>query len=133
MAALGAGLLGCASQAGRLPAEMREAAWHWTGTAAPADTVTVADPTRYTLAFVQESRVHLRADCNRGSGQYTHGVGRRIAFGPIALTRMACPSGSLSDRFVRDVERAERYALTDGILLLTLPDGAGTMRFMRAE
>lgn len=133
VAALAAGLFGCAAETGQLPPAIRDVAWRWTGTTAPADTVTVADPARYTLAFVQESRVHLRADCNRGSGQFSLGADRRIAFGPIALTRMACPPGSLSDRYVMDVGRAERYTLTGGALLLALPGGAGTMRFERAE
>lgn len=130
-AALAFWLLGCAARTDTLPLEMRSVTWKWTGMTTPVETITVDAPERYTLAFVEEDRVALRADCNRGGGRYTAGADRKIAFGPIVLTRMACPPGSLSDRYVREVERATSYFLKNGALFLELPAGAGTMRFER--
>jgi para-nitrobenzyl esterase len=48
------------------------------------------------------------------------------------LTRAACPPGSLSDRYVRELERATIYFLKDGALFLDLPADSGTLRFERA-
>ena len=56
---------------------------------------------------------------------------RRIALGPVALTKMACPPGSLSDRFAREVGRAAVWFQRDGDLHLDLPMDSGTLRFRR--
>lgn len=69
--------------------------------------------------------------CNRGSTSYSASAGRRITLGPIVLTRMMCPPGSLSDRFVREVSRVRSYFLKDGELYLELPVDSGTLRFKR--
>jgi membrane-bound inhibitor of C-type lysozyme len=52
--------------------------------------------------------------------------------GPIALTRAACPPGSFSDRFAREVGRATSYFVKDGELFLELPVDSGTLRFIAA-
>lgn len=88
-------------------------------------------PERYTLLFDRSGRVSVRADCNRDSTVYSVTADRRIMFQPIALTRMACPPGSLSDRFVREVGRAAIYFLKDGDLYFDLPVDSGTLRFRR--
>lgn len=131
--ALALGSPGCASQVAQLPAEMQGVTWKWTGMTTPVETIAIDAPERYTIAFLEQSRVALRADCNRGSGRYSVGTDRRIAFGPIVLTRMACPPGSLSDRYVREIERAASYILKDGALFLELPAVSGTLRFERVE
>ena len=73
----------------------------------------------------------MRADCNRGTGSYQIGEGT-IAFGPIAMTRMACPPGSLDARYLRDLQRATSFFVEGGNLFLELPADSGTLRFRRA-
>ena len=131
VAAFAGALIGCASQSLGLPAELRGTTWKWTGMTTPVETIAVDAPERYTIAFPEEGRIALRADCNRGSEQYSVGADRRIAFGPIVLTRVACPPGSLSDRYVREVERATSFFIKDGALFLELPVDSGTLRFER--
>jgi heat shock protein HslJ len=99
----------------------------------PVETIPVAAPDRYTLRFEGPGRVALRADCNQGRGTYSVHPDRRIIFGPLALTKMACPAGSLSDRFARDVGRAAIWFVRDGDLYLDLPADSGTLRFRRPE
>jgi heat shock protein HslJ len=75
--------------------------------------------------------VALKADCNRGVGSYKVSPDRRITLKPIALSRMMCPKGSLSDRFAKEVGRATSYFLKDGDLFLELPVDSGTLRFRK--
>jgi heat shock protein HslJ len=93
--------------------------------------IDVDQPDRYTIRFGRDGRVALRADCNRGTGGYSVSADHRITFRPIALTRMMCPKGSLSNRFAKEVGRATSYFLKDGDLFLELPVDSGTLRFRR--
>ncbi len=77
-------------------------------------------PDRYTVAFVEDDRVALRADCNRGTGPVASPSPGALAIGPLAMTRARCPPGSLSVRYARDVSRAARFAIRDGGLHLGL-------------
>jgi heat shock protein HslJ len=94
----------CASgerEAMALPPEVLDVTWQWQSFTTPVEQIEVQAPERYTIRFGSDGRAALQADCNRGMTSYTVTAERRIAFTPIALTRMACPHGSLSDRFVR--------------------------------
>lgn len=53
----------------------------------------------YTLQFLPEDRVAIRADCNRGSGAFTRD-GSELLFGPMATTLALCPEESLSEPFL---------------------------------
>jgi len=114
-----------------LPSDAFDVTWQWESLVTPVDTVKPDRPELYTLQFDRSGRVAVRADCNRGSGPYTVSAGRRITFGAMALTRAACPPGSLSDRFVRDVGRVSSYFVRDGALFLEMPVDSGTLRFRR--
>jgi para-nitrobenzyl esterase len=114
-----------------LPPDTFDVTWQWESLVTPVETVKPDRPELYTLQFDRSGRVAVRADCNRGSGPYTVSAGRRITFGAMALTRAACPPGSLSDRFVRDVGRVSSYFVRDGALFLEMPVDSGTLRFRR--
>jgi uncharacterized lipoprotein YbaY len=89
------------------------------------------DPTRYTLEFQRDERVAVRADCNRGRSQYT-AQGDSLTFGPLALTRMACPPGSIASKYTKALEGVVSYAVKDGELHLAVKDESADMRFRRA-
>jgi heat shock protein HslJ len=89
--------------------------------------VASAAPDRYTLKFEGGGRVLLRADCNRGSGSYEVS-GAAMKLSPIALTKIACPSGSQDTEFVQALRRVTGYAINDKELVLTLA-GGGSMVF----
>ena len=103
-------------------------AWNWMGTQTPTGKVTVADPTNYTLAFLSSTVVAVKADCNKGNGSYTVD-GNNIKFGPMAMTMMACPPGSLDSTFNRQLGAASTYKLVGDRLTIDLIDNGGTMTF----
>jgi heat shock protein HslJ len=106
--------------------------WHWEATVTAAETVGTANPERYTLELQPGGVVLVRADCNRGRGSYEIGAGR-IKFGAIAVTRMACPPGSLDGRYLRDLARVTSFFVEGGKLFLEPPADSGTMRFARGK
>lgn len=117
--------------AGGTPPELRGTSWRWVGAASPGESLAVDQPDRYTLAFVEDDRVALRADCNRGTGPVASPSPGALAIGPLAMTRARCPPGSLSDRYAQDVSRAARFAIRDGGLHLELSVDSGVLRFER--
>ena len=101
--------------------------WQWQRTRLDGRDVVAAGPDRYTLKFEGGGRVLLRADCNRGSGAYEVS-GAAMKLSPVALTKIACPSGSQDTEFVQSLSRVTSYAISDKELVLTL-SGGGTMSF----
>ncbi len=101
--------------------------WQWQRTQlGSAPVVAAAAPERYTLSFQGGGRFNVRADCNRGSGSYEVN-GAQIRIGAVALTKMACPSGSQDTEFLRSLMQANAYAMVKGELVLTLADGASML------
>jgi heat shock protein HslJ len=95
----------------------------WVSLTTPEETLTIAEPERYTLRFSEGDRVALRADCNRGAGSVVFPEPGAIRFGVLAITRAMCPTGSFGDRFAREVVRAGRWAIQRGELRLELIRG----------
>jgi para-nitrobenzyl esterase len=114
-----------------LPSDLMDVTWQWISFTTPVEEITVDAPERYTIRFGRDGRAAVRADCNRGSTGYSVSADRRIALGPIVLTRMMCSPGSQDARFVNEVGRATSYFLEDGYLFLELPVDSGTLRFRR--
>jgi heat shock protein HslJ len=76
-----------------------------------------------TLELVSaESRASGFAGCNRFAGSYTLSSGS-LEFGPLALTRMACPSGmDLENRFAAVLGRVRSYRMNGERLVLVSGD-----------
>jgi len=122
-------LASAAEPAGDLSPPILSILWLWSGTQmSDGAAVTPDDRTRYTLALSPDGRVAVQADCNRGIGSYELD-GKRIAIGPLGVTRAACPPGSLSDTFLAQLSVAAIYFVQDGDLYFDLPIDSGTMRF----
>lgn len=85
--------------------------------------------TNYTVAFSADGVVNVRFDCNRGRGGWKSAGKSRIEFGPMALTRAACPPGSLHDSLVKHWDYIRSYLLRDGHLYLSLMADGGTYEF----
>jgi heat shock protein HslJ len=103
--------------------------WSWQGTQMRDGTRISSDaPERYTLEFQPGGKVNIRADCNRGSTSYVL-TGNALNFGPIALTRAACPPGSRDTEFVKNLEVVSAQVFRGNDLVLTLKGDAGSMRF----
>lgn len=103
--------------------------WQWERMAAGSGSPDA--PGRYTLVFQPGGRVNVQADCNRGSGSYEVS-GTELKFGPMALTKMACPPGSKDAEFLGALGRTTSYLLDRDGLALVAPDGT-SMRFRAAR
>ena len=96
------------------------------------DKLVVDQPERYTLEIQPGGKALVRADCNRGSASYKlDGRGLSIKLG--ALTRAACPPGSLADRYLMALEAVVGQRTKGENLFLDLPAEAGTLKFVRAK
>ena len=105
--------------------------WHWEGQLAN-DKLVVDQPDRYTLEIQAGGKALVRADCNRGSASYKLD-GRGLAIKLGALTRAACPAGSLADRYLKALEAVVGQRTKGENLFLDLPAEAGTLKFVRAK
>jgi heat shock protein HslJ len=105
--------------------------WRWEGQLAN-DKLVVDQPDRYTLEIQAGGKALVRADCNRGPASYKiNGRGLTIKLG--ALTRAACPVGSLADRYLKALEAVVSQRTKGEHLFLDLPGEAGTLKFVRAK
>lgn len=104
--------------------------WSWKGTQFSDDKRVAPDaPERYTLEFLAEGRVQLRADCNRGGARFETGANRALQISPAATTKMGCPPGSSDTEFLRELALVSTYRFVDGDLVLMLRADTGSMRF----
>ena len=97
-------------------------------TLADATTVTISDPQQFTLEFLDNSRVAVKADCNRASGSFTVN-GATLTIGPMAVTKAYCGSASLDGEFLT-LLGGETVA-TVSTTSLVLSSARGALRFSR--
>jgi uncharacterized lipoprotein YbaY/heat shock protein HslJ len=90
--------------------------------------LTPDDPAKYTLEFMPDGSLIARIDCNRGRGTWKS-TGPSLELGPLALTRAACPPGSLHDQIVKQWPNIRSYVLRDGHLHLSLMADGGIYEF----
>ena len=109
------------------------ATWQWVSTTTPVETITVADPTRYTLTFNEDGTVGIQADCNSASGTYTAGDDGSLSITMGPSTLMVCPPDSQVDAFLAGVASAAIYFFEGEDLLIDQFASAGTMRFRAAD
>lgn len=93
---------------------------------APLDSTARERPPTLLLA-TSNNRATGFAGCNRFSGTYTLGPGT-LEFGPLMMTRMACPAMDLETRLSSALTRVRQYRL-DGTSLLLEADGTVVARY----
>ena len=105
------------------------ATWEWVEfQSGDGSTLTVDNPTVYTLLLNDDATVAIQADCNYAAGTYNlNGSSLTIALGP--MTMAMCPPDSLSDRYVRMLGDVVTYVVEDNVLYLNLKMDAGNMVF----
>jgi heat shock protein HslJ len=106
--------------------------WRWEGLVSSADKIQIDRPERYTLDLQTGGKALVRADCNRGQAAYKLD-GRAIAIKVSAMTKVACPPGSFSERFVKSLESAVGQRIRGDTLFIDLPGEGGTMKFVRTR
>lgn len=102
--------------------------WLWTGTATPVETITVADPTRYTIDFFDDGTAGIGADCNRVMATWT-ADGQSITITPGPSTLAACPEDSQADVFIQQLSHAAVFFFQGNDLFIDQTASAGTLRF----
>jgi heat shock protein HslJ len=120
------GLAGCGSS--RTPVEVASAQLvgvTWELVAIEYDsapTLTVDDPSRYTVRIEADGRITIRTDCNVCTG--TCRVDKNtIALGTLACTRAACPPGSLDAAYGAALATVSGFSVSDGMLVLSFSGG----------
>jgi para-nitrobenzyl esterase len=89
------------------------------------------DRTKYTLSFEPDGDVVARIDCNRGHATWKSEAPHQLTLGPLALTRMMCPEGSMHDRVAADWGAVRSYAIRDAHLFLSLVADGGIYEYER--
>ena len=118
------------SSAASAPAGLAGTSWQLVKFEGGDDTVrTPDDRAKYTVDFGADGRLAARVDCNRGRGTWKSGGPSRIEFGPLALTRAKCASGSLHDQIVKQWGNIRSYVIRDGHLFLALMADGGIYEF----
>ena len=94
----------------------------WQLTAFPG-VETGIEPGRYTVHFLPDETVNIRADCNWVAGFWSGANGALDV--TVTMTTVAeCPSGSLEEPFVQALDEATSYTFAEGMtLIITGPDG----------
>ena len=88
------------------------------------------EPGRYTVHFLPDETVNIRADCNWVAGFWSGANGALDV--TVTMTTVAeCPPGSLEESFVQGLDEATSYAFSDG-LTFVITGPAGEMRFTPA-
>lgn len=89
----------------------------------------VADqPDHYTAEFLADGTLLVRADCNRGRGEFSTTDDRGLEVSPIATTLAACPEGSIGNEFAQALSSSAIYFFQDGDLFIDLAYDSGTMQ-----
>jgi len=103
--------------------------WTWQETRRGDGDVTKApDPTRYTIEFIEDGAVGIRADCNQVTGVYTASNGE-LQITPLTSTQALCLPPSLEGEFVQELGAASTYAVEDGVLTVATDVADGQMIF----
>lgn len=93
--------------------------------------LTPDDKTKYTVAFTNNGDLSVRFDCNRGRGTWILNGPSEVRFGPLALTRVMCPPGSMHDHLVKQWPQVRSFSLNGGRLFLSLRADSGTYELER--
>jgi len=103
--------------------------WKWLEFLENNDTRTAPDnPENYTLEFLPDGQVKLRADCNNAGGNYSVN-GSQIDIEITITTLAACPPESLSDQYIQLLNDAVIYFREGDFLYLDIMMDVGTMKF----
>ena len=83
-----------------------------------------------TITFDQaQNRVSGNGSCNRYSGGFTLTAPDKIAFSPMAATKMACPALNVEGKYFELLNKANKWSIKDGVLTLS-QDGNALLTFV---
>ena len=94
--------------------------------------LTIEQPQNYTVQFLGEGRIAIKADCNAGSGTFQTNE-QRVTIGALVTTKMACGPGSQDMVFLNSLSNAAAYLLDGEEFTISLAYDGGEMVFRRAK
>jgi heat shock protein HslJ len=93
------------------------------------------DPAKYEMTLANDGSVSLRLDCNRANGRWvwsaTGPAEGEIVFTTLAMTRAACPPGSLDTRIAHELDSVRRYEIKGNQLTLPVMTDGGSQVWSR--
>ena len=95
-------------------------------------TLTPDDRSKCTIAFGANGQLTARVDCNRGRGSWKSCRLESTPGRSAALTRAACPAGSMHDQMVKQWSFIRSYTVRDGHLFLALTADGGIYESSRS-
>jgi heat shock protein HslJ len=91
----------------------------------------VPDPENYALSFFPDGKYHIKADCNRGGGNYTP-EGDSLNLGPAEITLMKCKPDSMDREYLALLSDVKSATIEHGQLILYTSE-SNTMFFKNGE
>lgn len=117
-------LAACAQPASPPPAgaSLQGLVWQWTFLGGPATELAVDQPASYTLQFMDDGTLAIRADCNQAGGEYAQD-GDQLTLTLGATTLAYCGDASLDQRYLDGLSRVQSATVAANTLTLKLDDG----------
>ncbi len=112
-----------------LSTDITDQSWQWISFTDPVSgTQSIPEPEKYQLTLNEDGTFDMQLDCNIGSGAYTV-EDSNIALIIDAVTDADCPSDSVADTLLENLETTALYFMQDGDLFLELLYDSGVMQF----
>ena len=93
--------------------------------------IEITSPSNYTLEFMEDGQIAIRADCNQVGGRFiTEDSSLSIELGPSTLA--VCPPGSVDQRYLQALQDGAIYFFKEGNLFIDIKFDTGTMQFSPA-
>jgi heat shock protein HslJ len=111
-------------------AQIMNIVWQWSDLVEtlPAAQSVVPDPQNYTITFLEDGTIGIKADCNVVGGHYTlDGASLSIQIGPSTMA--FCGEQSLDQQYLALLGQVYAAEMADGRLFLQLAADAGRMGF----
>jgi heat shock protein HslJ len=104
--------------------------WQWTApqVTSSAGQPLTPDPVAYTVEFLTNGTINVKADCSSLRGTYSVGVPLNLTIA-LAPSNAACGGASLDRVFLENLGRVATYSTDHGELKLFFADKGGEMRF----
>jgi len=105
--------------------------WQWTQTLYNDDREAEPEnPENYTIQFLEDGTIAIKADCNQKGGTYSISPGeKKISIEISHSTMAACPEMSLEGEFVKGLVAGVLFFTRNDDLYIDLKYDTGTMRF----
>jgi heat shock protein HslJ len=114
------------------PQQLSGKVWQWTKTTySDGKTIDVPTPANYTIEFLPNGQVAIKADCNNVAGTYTADASNlTITLGPSTMAM--CPPGSLDTEYLKELGEVAQYLIQGENLTLNFKMDSGGMTFTPA-